>query len=180
MIAAGECSRAMRIASAPSAPTPTTPTVSAARFAPARVPFRTHEPGSTRLSGLERHMVGQWVEDPRGNDHELTPTPATREADGVVALAEVRVAGAAARAAHAADVALAYHPLTRLDARHLVADDIDDATPLVTRNDREAHPAGIERSGRDVEVGTAHAGDDAADAYVARPGPGVSTLLEAD
>ena len=120
------------------------------------------------------------MDDPRGNDHELTPTSATREADRVVALAEVRVAGAAARAAHAADVALAHHPLTRLDDRHLVADDIDDATPLVARDDREAHPPRIERSGRDVEVGTADAGDDAADANVARPGCRGLDVLEGD
>jgi hypothetical protein len=120
------------------------------------------------------------MEDPRRNDYELPPTPATREADRVVALAQVRVARAAARAAHAADVALADHALTRLDARHPVADDIDDATPLVARDDREAHPPRIERSCRDVEVSTAHTGDDAADANVARPGCRSLYVLEDD
>src|SRR6476619_4565613 len=110
------------------------------------------------------------MEDPCRNDYELPPTPATGEADCVVALAQVRVARAAARAVHAADVALADHALAHLDARHPVAHDIDDATPLVAGDHREAHPPGIERSCRDVEVGTAHARDDATDANVARPG----------
>ena len=52
---------------------------------------RLHERGRS-----EGHVVGQRVEDPRGDDDELAPAAGAREADGVVALTEVRVAGAAA------------------------------------------------------------------------------------
>ena len=119
---------------------------------------------------LEGDVVGKRMEDARRHDHELAPAAAAREADRVVALAEMRVAGAAARAAHAADVPLADDPLARLDGRHALADRVDDAAPLVAGDDREAHPARVERAGRDVEVGPADAGDDAPDANLARSG----------
>ena len=89
----------MRIASAPIAPTPITPTVSPGsirarleRLHHARARLHEHR-------RVERHVVGKRVQDPRGDDDELAPAAAAREADGVVARAEMRVARAAARAA---------------------------------------------------------------------------------
>ena len=55
-----------------------------------------------------------------------------------------------------------------------LADRVDDAAPLVAGHDREAHPARVERSGDDVDVRSADARDDAANARLARPGVGVS------
>ncbi len=114
-------------------------------------------------------MVGQRVQDPRGDDHELSPASAAGEPDRVVALAEVGVARTAARAAHAADVPLAHDPLPRLEADDAFAERVDHAAPLVPGDDREAHPARIERPGEDVDVRTADTGKDASNANLARP-----------
>ena len=115
-------------------------------------------------------MVGQRVQDPRRHDDELAPAAAAGEADCVVALAQVRVAGATARAAHAADVPLAHDALARLQADHAVSDRIDDSAPLVARNDREVNPARVEGAAQDVEIRAADPGDDAADANLAGSG----------
>ena len=119
---------------------------------------------------LERDVVGEGVEHARRNDDVLAPAAAAREADGVVALAEVRVARAAARALHAADVPLAHDALSELEPDDVLAERVDDAAPLVAGDDRKANPALIQSAGRDVEVGAADTGDDAADARLVRSG----------
>ncbi len=115
-------------------------------------------------------MVREGVHHARRHDDELAIAPASREADGVVAHAEVRVAGAAARAGQAGDVPFADDAVARLDAAHARTHRVDDAAPFVTRDDREAHPPRIEGARRDVEIGAANAGADATDAYVAWAG----------
>ena len=108
-----------------------------------RPPERLHD-ARARLDergGLEGDVVGKRMEDPRGDDDELAPAAAAREADRVVALAQVRVARAAARAAHAADVPLADDALARLHDGDALADRVDDAAPLVAGNDRESAPS---------------------------------------
>ena len=109
----------------------------------ARAAERLHDAraGLDERGGLERDVVGERVEDARRHDDELAPASAAREADRVVALAEVRVARTAARAAHAADVPLAHDALARLDAGHALADRVDDAAPLVARARPESAPS---------------------------------------
>ncbi len=122
----------------------------------------THDPGLHERSRLEGHAVGQRVQDPRRDDDEFAPAAAAGEADRVVALAQVRVAGAAAGAAHAADVPFAHDALARIEAGHAVSDRIDDSAPLVARNDREVNPARVEGAGHDVEIRAADPGEHAA------------------
>ena len=125
-------------------------------------------------------MVGKRVQDARRDDDVFAPAATPREADCVVALAQVRVAGSAARTAHAADVSLAHDALAGCDRRHALADRVDHAAPLVTRDDRKAHPALVERSRQDVEVRPADAGDDAPDAGLARTGLGRLQVAQGD
>jgi hypothetical protein len=107
----------------------------------AREGFDDERPGLYERGCLERHVVGQHMEDPLGDDDELAPTAATGEADRVVPLAEVCVSGATTGAAHAADVPLADDALAGLDGGDAVADGVDDTAPLVTGHEWKAHPA---------------------------------------
>ena len=107
---------------------------------------------------VERHMLGKRMHDARRDDDELAVAAAAREADRVVGRAQMRVSGATARAAETGDVALAHDALALLEAGHALADGFDHAAPLVARNDREAHPARVESSRHDVEIGAADTG----------------------
>src|SRR4029453_4901709 len=99
------------------------------------------------------------MHDMPGDGHVLAVPAAAREADLVVVQTELGVALLAAAAAVAGDHPLADHSIPDLQVRDPLAELHHRAAPLVTRDEREAHPARIGESPVEhLEVGTAHTG----------------------
>src|SRR6185312_16779776 len=94
-------------------------------------------------------------------EHELTVAAAPREAELVVGLAEVRVAGPAAPAGAAVAVPLTDDPVARHELGDALADRLDHPAPLVPGDARIAHPAEVELSCQHLDVGAAEAGEPA-------------------
>src|SRR5512133_1491068 len=98
--------------------------------------LKTVEDNGRRLyeyARVVRHMIGQRVDELRGDGDQLRIAAGTREADRLDVLAPVRLAAAAAGAAVAGDEALAYDAVTRLNRLDGHADLKHGARPLVAR-----------------------------------------------
>ena len=113
------------------------------------------------------------MHDVARDEHVLAVPAGPREADLVVVLAELRVAGLAATATVARDHALAHHAVAGGEVANALADLVDGAAPLVAGDDREAHPTRIGQDALDdVEIGAAHTRRVAAHEHVVRTGRG--------
>src|SRR4029453_189342 len=109
----------------------------------------------------------QPVHDPARREHELPVAASAGKAELVVALAQVRVARAAAPAGAPVAEPFAHDALAGGEVAHPLPHLLDHAAPLVTRDAGIGDPASIELAGEHLEVGAAHAGQPAADEYVA-------------
>src|SRR4029078_5457454 len=108
-----------------------------------------------------------------GDRDELRVATGSREPERLDALAPLRLAPAARRAAMADDHALADPPVADVDGRHVRADLDDGARPLMAGDDREAHPPRVgEDAGHHLDAGPARARGAALDEDVADPRDG--------
>ena len=102
------------------------------------------------------------MDDAARHDHELAVAAGAGEAEAVVALAQMCVAGPAALAGAAVAEALADDPVTEIDVVDALPDRLDDAAPFVARDARVPHPAAVEQPLGHVEVRAADARQPAA------------------
>ena len=118
------------------------------------------------------------MHDVPGDGHVLAVAAAAGEPDLVVVQTELGVALLAAAAAVAGDHPLADHSIADCEVADQLADLRNSAAPLVTRHEREAHPARVgEPPVQHLEIGAAHSGGVAPDEHLARAG---SRRLELD
>ena len=135
----------------------------------AREPLEDHRRRLHQHGCVERDAVGQPVDDTPRRDHELAVSAAAGEAELVVGLAEVCVAGPAAAAGAAIAVPLADDAVTGLEPGHALAYRLDHPAPLVSRDARVTHPAQVQLALQHLDVGAAEPGEPAAHQHVSRP-----------
>jgi hypothetical protein len=109
------------------------------------------------------------VDNAPRHDHQLAVAAAARETEAVVVLAEVRVTLAAPRADAAIAESLTEDRVAGIEVDDALAQRLDDAAPLVSRDARIPDPATVELPVQHLEVGPADACEATADEHVARP-----------